>query len=196
MSKSRWEFAEKFKEWLQYDSHVENRNQNMLESESDEKFDVIIAVDIVTQIIVNLDEKAEERYFTWIYEHLKEGGYVFFDLCSFDRELQEIEKFNEYSFWSEFPEDDPFQYGLFKCTGDADGNIIYEKLFYERKTRAFSKFRNIIRPYSEEAFLKVLKLYHMDGTIYHCYKELGDLDQGGYLVTARKYEIDAPERNS
>lgn len=58
VSENRWKFAEKFKEWLQYESHVENRNENILESESDEKFDVIIAVDIVTQIIVNLDERA------------------------------------------------------------------------------------------------------------------------------------------
>ncbi len=186
VSESRWKFAEKFKEWLQYESHVENRNENILESQSNEKFDVIIAVDIVTQIIVNLDEKAEERYFTWIYEHLKEDGYVFFDLCSFDRELEELRKYNEYSCWHEFPEDDPFQYGLFKCTKDVNENIIYEKMYFERKTRIFSKFKNVIKPYSEEEFLKTLKLYHMSGEVFHCYSEPGDLDQGGYLVLAKK----------
>lgn len=117
---------------------------------------------------------------------MKEGGHVFFDMCSFGRELEEIEKYNEYFCWTEFPEDDPFQYGLFKCTKDAYGNIVYEKLFHERKTRAFSKFKNVIKPYSEEEFLKTLKLYHMSGAVFHCYSEPGDLDQGGYLVLAKK----------
>lgn len=185
VSESRWKFAEKFKEWLQYESHVENRNENILESQDKEMFDVIIAADIVTQIIVNLDDTSEEKYFTWIYEHLKEGGYAFFDLCNFDRELEELQKYKEYSFWSEFPEDDPFQYGLSRCTKDANGNIIWEKMYYERKTRLFSKFKNVIKPYSEADFLQKLKSYHMSGEIFHCYKEPGDLDQGGYLVLAQ-----------
>ena len=188
MSKSRWKFAEKFKEWLGIKSHVENRNENILESQTDEIYDLILAVDIVTQIIVNLYDNAEVDYFTWIEKHLNRGGYVLFEICSFSKELEYIQTHNEpYSFWEEFPQEDPFQYGLYRCKIDSDNNIVWEKKFFEKKSKEFSEFKNVIKPYSEHDFLEIIGQYHMQGEIFHCYKEWGDLDEeGGYLVLAQK----------
>ena len=57
-----------------------------------EKFDCIIAVDIVTQIITNLYDEAEEQYFTWINQHLKNGRNSIFELQSFTKEINYIIK--------------------------------------------------------------------------------------------------------
>lgn len=159
----------------------------MLDSVTTEIFDLIIAVDIVTQIIVNLYDNAEKDYFTWISNHLSSNGYVLFELQSFSNEIDYIKKERKpYSWWEEFPLDDPFQYGLYSMILDQDENIVYKKLFYERRTKEFSGFKDVITPYPVEAFLKKLKQYDMEGEVYYSYREPGDLDKKLYLVLARK----------
>ncbi len=187
VSESRWKFAEKFKEWM-HSEKVINKNQDILTVEDlNEKFDCIIAVDIVTQIITNLYDEAEEQYFTWINQHLKMGGTVFFELQSFTKEINYIIKEKEaYKWWEEFPEDDPFQYGLYSLDLDQDENIVYKKLFYERKTGNIEGFKDVIKPYQENEIIEILYKYGMKGEIYHCYKEDGDLPKKLYLVLAKK----------
>ena len=187
VSESRYRFAQKFGEWMN-SSCVVNRNQNILEAENlEDKFDCIVAVDIVTQLITNLYDEAEEEYFSWISDHLNGGGYAYFELQNFAKEISYIK--NEKTplrNWEEFPEDDPFQYGLYKLNLDKDGNIVYDKLFYERKSGKMVGFTDVIKPYAEEEILKILQKYGMQGEIHYYYKSPGDLLSKLYLVLARK----------
>jgi len=55
------------------------RNEDVLSSRTEEKFDLIIGVDIVTQIIAPLYDMAEQKYFNWIRQHLTNEGRVFLE---------------------------------------------------------------------------------------------------------------------
>lgn len=191
VSENRVRFAEKFKVWMG-SKNVININRDILsENKISEKFDCIIAVDIVTQFITNLYDTAENEYFSWIYDHLTENGYAYFELQSFSKEIRYIaEEKGIYKWWEEFPGDDPFQYGLYALSLDEDENIVYDKLFYERNTGKMEGFRDVIKPYQEKDILEILNRYGMQGKIFHCYKEQGDLPEKLYLVLAqrRKHE--------
>ena len=47
-------------------------------------------------------------------------------------------------------------------------------------------FVDIIKPYDEDTFLELIKLYGFEGEIFHCYKEEGDLPKKLYLCLAKK----------
>lgn len=186
VSESRCKFAEELKKWTK-SSRVYNVNADILKVKDDKKYDCIIAVDIVTQFITSLYDEAENDYFMWIKEHLKDGGYAYFELQSFKEEMNYFKEHTEpYTFWQEFPESDPFQYALFKHELDADGNMVSSKLFYERSTGKFEGSKLVIRPYQENEFVDLIKKYGFEAEIHHCYKEQGDLPDKLYLVVARK----------
>ena len=73
VSENRWRFAEELKRWTKSNNCI-NKNEDILSVCDERKYDCIIAVDIVTQFITNLYDNAEKDYFTWINEHLKDGG--------------------------------------------------------------------------------------------------------------------------
>lgn len=187
VSKSRYLFAEEFKKWMN-SCKVINRNADILQEKNlQEQFDCIIAVDIVTQFITNLYDEAESEYFTWINRHLKIGGYGYFELQSFSKEIDYISREKKaYKWWEEFPEGDPFKYGLYSLDLDQEGNVVYNKLFYERNSGKMEGFKDVIKPYSESEALIILHNYGMEGSIFHCYKEKGDLPEKLYLVLAKK----------
>lgn len=186
VSESRCKFADELKKWTNSSKCV-NINDDILKVCDDREYDCIIAVDIVTQLITSLYDEAENDYFMWINNHLKKGGYAYFELQSFKEDMQYFEEHEEpYTFWQEFPEGDPFQYALYKRELDMDGNIVSSKIFYERSTGKFEGTTNVIKPYQENEFIDLLKQHGFEGEIYHCYKEQGDLPKKLYLVVAKK----------
>ena len=74
VSKSRCVFAQKFQSFMDC-KKSEIRNQNFLDDkDNDQKYDLIIAIDIVLQFVSPLYDKAEEDAVLWLKEHLKEDG--------------------------------------------------------------------------------------------------------------------------
>lgn len=165
VSKSRWLFAEKFKEWIG-SQRVTNRNEDVLSSRTDEMFDLIIGADIVTQIISPLFDTAEQEYFRWIRRHLSDGGKVFLEFEDFSQTIAELGQQGVLSEWEEFPCEDPFQYGLYREYLDSDGNLVWDKRFFERSTREFSCFSNVIKNYTPEQACKTLSAAGFDLEIY------------------------------
>lgn len=166
VSESRCKFANKFLEI--YDSKkVEIVNKNFLEDNSvNEKYDLIILVDIVFQFITPLYSEAERDSLQWMYKRLNKGGHLFFELEDYTSKIQNIVEKGVDLFWEEFPEEDPFKYGLYKLDIDKDRNIIDDKRFILRKREGEEKFRNIIKSYSREESIDLFKQYGMKPEVH------------------------------
>lgn len=164
VSNTRCKMAEKFQEILFGGGNKEDKykilihNQNFLESNKNEKkFDVIIMVDIVLQIISPLYEEAFDDTIKWLKQNLNECGIVFLEIADYSDELHRISEKNKIiTEWQEFPEGDPYKYMLSKMDMDADNNLIYNKTFINRKGGE-ETFTNIIKSYTRLEIEKLLK---------------------------------------
>lgn len=186
ISTSRYKFAEVMKGYVG-SQIVENHNEDILKVSDSNIYDCIVAVDMVTQMITPLYDEAEEEYFRWINNHLKMGGYAFFEIKNYKKEVDTISETGEpIKRWEEFPEGDPFQYGLYSIDIDDDKNIVNTRLFYERATGKMEGITSVVKPYEECAFISVLKKYGMEGQIFYCYREQGDLPEKYYLCLGKK----------
>lgn len=186
VSASRYEFAEVMKEIVGCNK-VHNYNKDILKTIDGNKYDCVIAVDMVTQMITPLYDEAESKYFSWINEHLKMGGYAFFEIKKYEKEVEIITETNEpIKRWEEFPEGDPFQYGLYSINIDEDKNIVNTRLFYERATGKMERIVSVVKPYEEEYMKAILEKYGIEGKMYYCYREMGDLPQNYYLCLGKK----------
>lgn len=190
-SEARCKFANKFLSG--YGSKkIEIINSNFLDAhESADKYDLIVLVDIVWLLISSLYDEAEQDAMEWIYKNLRSGGAVLFELEDYSRQIEHIQKEGAYRFWEEFPEDDPFKYGLYKMDLDTDNNVVDEKVFIRRDGMKEETFKNIIRSYTREESIALLGRYEMDAEIYPyyqcadcCNKKVNEHDL--YRVLARK----------
>lgn len=170
VSKNRCNFAKRLQSFIDCKSS-EIRNQNFLEDkDNNQKYDLIIAVDIVLQILSPLYDRAEEDVILWIKEHLKVGGVFFLELEDYSGQMQQIkENGGGIRFWEEFPEGDVFRYGLYNLCVDNDGNIVDDKLFLRRNSLEQDMFRNVIKSYSQEDIKNILEQYGMECKIYPYY---------------------------
>lgn len=164
VSRSRYLFAEKFKKRYAYNK-VENRNVDVLQDKTEDKFDLIIGVDIVMQLIAPLYKSAEVDLLKWVSEHLEENGYFLVEIQDFTNELKRLSlnKGKPIREWQEFSETDPFQYMLTEIAKDLDGNLIYNKRFISRENRDVEQFVNVIKPYSKKELLKMLNEHKFGG---------------------------------
>ena len=185
VSKSRCQFAEKFKAWMG-SKCVTIRNEDVLSSRTEEKFDLIIGVDIVTQIIAPLYDMAEQKYFNWIRQHLTSEGRVFLEFQDYSQALNVIQAYGARREWEEFPDEDPFQYGLYNEFVDADGNLVWEKRFFEKKARKFSCFSNVIKNYTVEQALSVMSAAGFSVEIYDSPEVLSEM---GLTDLEQRYKV-------
>lgn len=187
ISKSRYQFAEKFKKYIN-SSRVENLNQNVFDMDFQIEFDLIIAVDIVLQLIVPISNNSEEKIMNWIYNNLKENGYIVFELWTFLSILEQLNlSNNSLKLWDEFPNSDPFKYILSDIKIDEDDNIIWKKRFIKRDSYEESNFNNILKPYKKEEISDILLKYGFrDIEIFDCWKEQNDTDKDEFIIVARK----------
>lgn len=190
VSESRCNFAKKFKEYMKCEQ-TQIINKNFLEDDENyDGYDLIIAVDIVLQVISPLYDNAEKETFVWIKKHLNKGGILLLELEDYSDPLSQIEKSGRITSWEEFPERDVFQYGLYSMSKDDDGNIVDKKIFLNRNTKEADGFQNVIKSYSKEQIIDILHIYEMEGEIFPYYDECDDTpnDQRRkiYRVIARK----------
>lgn len=151
------------------------RNEDVLSSQTEEKFDLIIGVDIVTQIIAPLYDMAEQKYFNWIRQHLRDEGRVFLEFQDYSQAMDAIKAHGSRMEWEEFPEEDPFQYGLYKEYVDSDGNLVWDKRFFERKTRDFSCFTNVIKNYTAKQVCSIMTSDGFNVKIYDSPEVLSEM---------------------
>lgn len=170
VSEARCKFAKRFLD--RYGSKkVQIINNNFLDKHENvnEKYDLIILVDIVWLIISPLYDEAEQDAMQWIYKNLRENGMVLFELEDYSKQIEYIKQEGEYRFWEEFPQDDPFKYGLYRLDLDDDGNIVDEKMFIRRDNGKEESFKNIIKSYTRNESIDLLSRYGMKAEIYPYY---------------------------
>ena len=189
ISKSRFNFAEKLKDYVN-SKKVVNYNEDFLSSNLVHKeLDLIIAVDIVLQLISPLKRNAESLLLKKIYKMLKKGGYFLIELWDFINILKLINlaENKELKIWEQFPKSDPFEYGLYNITLDKQKNIVWEKTFIERKNKNKSYFCNILKPYSKNIIKELLRINKFKNVnIFNRWSDNEKQVLGEYIVLARK----------
>lgn len=184
VSKSRCECAERFKKLLGC-SLSQIVNQNFLEDRSKRKFDLIIAVDIVIQIISPLYDNAEDDMFKWIDEHLEDDGALFLELVDYSATIETLKDKQFIRTWEEFPNADAYRYGLYSRSLDADGNIVKDKIFIKRVDGEPWISQNVVKSYSREEICDVLDKYGFTCKIYP-YEGINNESKDYYRVIAQK----------
>lgn len=184
VSRSRCECAERFKKLMKC-SLSQIVNQNFLEDRSKRTFDLIIAVDIVIQIISPLYDNAEEDMFKWINEHLEEDGALFLELVDYSSIIEKLKGDQTIKTWEEFPDADAYRYGLYSRRLDKDGNIVKDKIFIRREDGKPWISQNVVKSYSRDKIQDILDKYGFTCEIYP-YEGINNESKDYYRVIARK----------
>lgn len=184
VSKSRCECAERFKK-LMGCSLSQIVNQNFLEDSSKRKFDLIIAVDIVAQIISPLYDNAEKDMFQWIDNHLENDGALFLELVDYSSTIEELKDSPVIRTWEEFPDADAYRYALYSRRLDKDKNIVKDKIFIRRSDGEPWISQNVVKSYSRTEICDVLEKYGLTCELYP-YEGTNNESKDYYRVIARK----------
>lgn len=187
ISRSRHLFAEKFKSYIK-STKVENRNNDIFKAPPLQNMDIILMVDIVFQLFGPLFPSAERDIISWIKNSLKKNGLLLMELMDFNyfSKCIELSKEKEFRWWEKFPAHDPFEFVLAEISLDKNKDIVWKKQFFRRNSTERSDFVNVIRPYSPKKITAFLKKAGFSAEIFPYWKKSGDIDEGGYLVLAKK----------
>jgi SAM-dependent methyltransferase len=149
VSRSRCLFAEKFAKYCQ-SVKVDVKNEDFLEADlQDEAFDVVIGIDVVTNLIGAISEEHTNNMLSRAHSSLAARGGIVLELMTCEREMNFIRQAEGgfYRTWKRFDESDPFRFGLDELSLDYRGNVVWDKMFIA-KTGGFETFTNILRPFS------------------------------------------------
>jgi len=131
ISKSRFEFAEKFKIYAKSQT-VTNLNEDILKivKSSFDNFDLIIGVDIVLQLISPITKTAEKDILSWVFNSLKPKGFLILELWDFEHILKQLDLIKDnLQMWEEFSQNDPFQFLLSQINLNEEKNIFKERFY-------------------------------------------------------------------
>jgi len=190
LSSSRVFFANEFGKLL--DSKiVENIHANFLNQVIKENsVDLVIAVDLVIQLISAISHKSEVDFFKKVYSSIKPGGFFLIELMDFSKVI-EMHKINNGSLrtWEEFHKNDPWQYGFYDFNIEGE-NIVWDKHFIARDRKMKnSQFSNILKQYSFESIKNNLIAAGFDITKikkYNFWESENDILDEEYIVLAVK----------
>ena len=189
VSQSRHEFSQKFKK-LVGSQLVTNVNQAVFALQPNSQSDLVVAVDVVLQLIAPLFESAEQDILNWCRRSLKPGGFLLLELWSFEHLLKQLALMEQaLQVWEEFPETDPFEFCLAKIDLNESKDIVWEKTFLKRGSGEKSFFTNILRPYSEDAIVRRLQeagFHNIE--VFQSWRQEDDTAPGEYIVLAQNSE--------
>ena len=157
ISKSRYEFAEQWKEELNA-TDVININDDFLNLSkySFPKFDLVFCVDIAFQFCEPIKFNSEIKLLKEIFYLLKESGKLILELDGLGRILKSIE--SNTKLWEEFDNDDPWQYSLWDCSYNNQSNIlVWEKIFIHRLEHFRDRKKVELKIYNKETIQKLLE---------------------------------------
>lgn len=181
VSASRHRLANKFAEML-HSQKVKNINANFLDEDpAANRYDLIVMVDIVFQIIAPISDTAEQETLRWLYTSLRHDGFLFMEIEDFSNTFDEL-AVNDGTIrkWEEFPAGDPFQYALHLIEKDPDGNLVIGKTHIRRDSNERDYFRNVIKSYTVEEMTSLLERNGFSVKIYP-----GEFEEGEYRGTTR-----------
>jgi hypothetical protein len=97
-----------------------------------------------------------------------------------------LSKKNEFRWWEKFPEHDPFEFVLAEILLDANNDIVWKKRFFRRNSDERSDFENVLRPYTKARIKELFSSYGFKCRTFPCWNTAGDIDEGGFVLMARK----------
>jgi hypothetical protein len=188
LSNSRCSFAMKFSNYMN-SNLVIIRNQDFLKSKSkDEKFDVIIGIDVVINLIAATDENFLDKFFIKAIEKLKDEGSIILESITLQREIDSIIKSENgiYYTWKKFLDSDPFKYGLDEMSIDSKKNIIWKKFFIPRNLGPEEYFTNLLKPLSKNDFSKIAEKYSLKAEFFDYWELNDDTSDQEFIVILKK----------
>ncbi len=185
LSPTRHRFAERFKAWIQ-SRQVVNCNQDVLNTAWLDRYDLIIGVDLVFQLIEPVAPENERKLLRWIWNSLRPNGYLLLQLMDLSRILQMIRiQDGVYYWWERFPEYDPWELVLVEFSLDERKDLVWDKTFLKRGSQERSHFVNILRNYPPRVMLKLLEQHGFAARLFGEASGIG-LEQDEYIILAQK----------
>jgi SAM-dependent methyltransferase len=189
LSSSRVHFANKFGE-LVGSKKVKNICGDFTKQEIEvDSVDLIVAVDLVIQLISASDEKSEMIFFEQVFSALKPGAILLLELMDFSNLIQMYELNNNIQLWKEFNIADPWQYGLDDYVVKGM-DIMWDKKFISRdRTVNDTSFQNILRQYTFDIIKeKLCSVGFMSDDIskFEYWNNKGDILNDEFIVLATK----------
>jgi len=162
ISKSRFEFAEKWKSDLKL-SNVKNINSNFLEIDFSNlgQLDVVVCEDYTLQFLEPIKKNSVRNLLSEANSSLTKDGFLLLELSNMDKIENNISKnYGIYKTWDELDKDDPFAYLIQDMSFDNHQNIVINKRFIHRTESvesSSSKTKYVLKPYSKDEISEILK---------------------------------------
>ena len=186
LSKSRYEFANKWKDDLDIDN-VTNINKDIFSCDlkSLPKFDLIFCADLVFQFFEPIKEGNGVRFLNDVYDRMNEGAVVILELDDHN-EIIECMHNNEAKIWKELEEPDPWRYLLWDCKYK-NSSIVMNKIFVNRTTPEVSKSSVVLRSYTRSESVDLLKsVGFVDVKLFEYYDKPLDLSEDEFITIGKK----------
>lgn len=193
VSKSRYEFAEKWKKDLNI-KNVENINKNFLDLDMKRfgTIDLVICVDITLQFLEPIKKNSVQYIFKNIEDILSDDGCIILELWSMKNILKKINQNNGlFKTWTKFSDFDPFSFVLESLETDDEDFIIWNKHFIHKHKSINDEWnimRNVLKSYSPQEITNLLNSTGFnDIKIFKNFEcETYDENQDEYVVLAKR----------
>lgn len=174
LSTSRCSFSSKFSDYLK-SRLVDIYNEDFLNNKLIEKFDIIIGIDVVINLIAAIDENYLDKFFTLALENLNNDGKIILESITLKREINSIKNSEKGIFytWKRFLDSDPFKYGLDEMSFDSKKNIIWKKYFISRMNEREEMFVNALKPISKKDMILVAEKHFLQ-VEFHDFWQVND----------------------
>ena len=189
ISKSRYKFSKQFKRYIK-SKNVIIKNNNFIDMEvPKEKFDLIIGVDVVFNLISAVSLTQAKKILQLSYLSLRKNGFLILEVASYEKIISKLKKNKNYKKTFYFDEADPFK--LVNHTYELKNNNLLIKKEFLSKKGYFDYFMNLLTPISKN-FWK--NLVHNKITlskkwklkIYNYWKQKNDTIEQEYIVILQK----------
>lgn len=187
ISKSRFEFAEKFKKKFGF-HRVSNINDDVCNFYTkSNSFDLIVGVDVALNLIAPVIQERIKNLIDTFYRALSDDGVLLLELSSFDQYMKILDVMPTLNEWQEFSTSDPFSYCLSIITKKTSRSFMWEKKFISRLDNSESCFSHEIMIFKKKHIQDLLfKAGFTEVRFYDYYQTPGDCDQDEYIVAAKK----------
>jgi hypothetical protein len=188
LSTSRCSFANRFSNYL-HSNLVNIYNEDFLSNKSiTEKFDIIIGIDVVINLIAAINKNYVDTFFTLAIEKLEKGGKIILESITLKREIDAIKKSENgiYYTWKRFLDSDPFKYGLDEMSLDTKKNLIWKKYFISRKNEKEEMFINALMPISKKGMQLIAEKYSLKVEFYDNWQVNDDTSDQEFIAVFSK----------
>ncbi len=193
VSKSRYEFAEKWKKDLKI-INVENINADILDTNLEQfaEIDLLVCIDTALQFLEPIRKNSVNELFSRLSKILSNNGCIVLELWSMNNILKNIYANNGlYKTWTKFGDSDPFSYAIESIELDDENYIVWNKHFISTHGKTNDNryvMTNILKPYSVKEIAKMLGDAGFSNVQIYKNFEFGlyDYNHDEYIVVAKR----------